>query len=351
MSVGIIVPGLPNYAPYLKSYTELFDDLNIDYTFICWNRNNDSLIVRENMIVFDRTLYERSSFLKKCYGYFLFSIFVRRHLNLYDYTFLTIHTLACGIFVKKILNGKRYFLDIRDYSPLVPYFKSRISALIRQSSGTFISSLAYKRWLPLGFRYILSHNVRKSELVNSERYSRRAFNNEIVKVLTIGQLRDFSANSAIIDELGNKSNIFMDFVGEGTELSRLTKHAESYDNIRFTGRYEKEEELGFIENADLINIVLPNTFEALTQMTNRFYLSLLYKRPMIVNEDSIQADFVRDYNLGIVVGKDENVYDEINSYISRLDYDLFCQGCNDCIKVINRDISKFENYLKINLVL
>ena len=49
-------------------------------------------------------------------------------------------------------------------------------------------------------------------------------------------------------------------------------------------------------------------------MTNRFYLSLIFKKPMIVNKDSIQASFVKKYNLGIIISSEDNISERIMDY-------------------------------------
>lgn len=349
MSIGIIVPGLPNYAPYIKSYTDLFDDLNMKYTFICWNRNNDKLNDHDNIVVFNRSSYESDSFVKKIYGYLLFSFFVKKHLKYNKYEFLTVHTIACAIFLKSVLKQKKYILDIRDFSPLVPFFSNTLSFLVQNSKATMISSNAYKKWLPKNYRYILSHNVRKTDLAVNICNSCTIWSNNKIEVLTIGQIRDFSSNSKLIKCLGNSEYFNLKFIGDGTELINLKKYSTDINNIEFSGRYNKKDESSLVIESDVINILLPNTAEAMTQMTNRFYLSLIFKKPMIVNKDSIQASFVKKYNLGIIISSEDNISERIMDYKNSFDYQIFLKGCNDLIEIIKSDILEFENEIKIKI--
>lgn len=346
MSVGIIVPGLPNYAPYLKSYTDLFDDLNIKYTFICWNRNYDRLDDHNNMIVFNKPSYESDNFIKKIYGYFLFSSFVKKQLRQNNYKFLTVHTIACAIFLKTILKQKKYILDIRDFSPLVPFFRSSLLFLIQNSIATMISSKAYKKWLPKNHRYILSHNVRKTDLDINKFDSCKIKSNKKIEVLTIGQIRDFSSNSKLIKYLGNSECFDLKFIGDGTELVNLKKYSKDINNIEFSGRYDKKDEPGLVIKSDIINILLPNSPEAMTQMTNRFYLGLMYKKPMIVNKDSIQSYYIEKFNLGLTVGSYENIHNELLRYFQNYNPKEFEKGCVEVLNIVKNDIYLFEKTIK-----
>ena len=346
MSIGIIVPGLLNYAPYIKSYTDLFDDLNMKYTFICWNRNNDKLNDYDNVVVFNKTSYESDSFVKKIYGYFLFSLFVKKHLKYNKYEFLTVHTIACAIFIKSILKQKKYILDIRDFSPLVPFFSNSLLFLVQNSLATMISSNAYKKWLPKNHQYILSHNIRKTDLDINKFDSCMIQSNNKIEVLTIGQIRDFSSNSKLIKCLRNSEYFNLKFIGDGTELINLKKYSIDINNIEFSGRYNKKDESRLVIKSDVINILLPNTPEAMTQMTNRFYLGLIFRKPMMVNKDSIQAYYVEKFNLGLTISYYDNIHNELLGYFKNFNSKEFEKGCTKVLNIIKNDIYLFDNTIK-----
>ena len=349
MSIGIIVPGLPNYTPYIKSYTDLFDDLNMKYTFICWNRNNDKLNDYDNVVVFNKTSYQSDNFIKKIYGYFLFVFFVKKHLKHSKYELLTVHTIACAIFLKSILKHKKYLFDIRDYSPLVPFFKRRINLLINKSMATMISSDGYKKWLPISDQYILSHNIRKNDFNTKKIYSSLIDSNKKIKVLTIGQIRDFSSNSKLIKCLGNSEYFNLKFIGDGTELINLKKYSKDTNNVEFSGRYNKKEEPSLVKESDVINILLPNTPEAMTQMTNRFYLSLMFKKPMVVNKESIQAYYVEKFNLGLTISSNDDIHHMLLRYCQNFNQKEFEKGCIEVLNIIKNDINVYNNKIKLIL--
>lgn len=49
-------------------------------------------------------------------------------------------------------------------------------------------------------------------------------------------------------------------------------------------------------------------------MSNRFYLSVTHGKPMIVNSKCTQADFVKKYNLGVIIDENDNIAEKIKDY-------------------------------------
>lgn len=350
MKAVIVLPGLPQSAPYIGYYIDIFNDLSIDYLCICWNRNGYDVSSVNNLLIFNYTSKEKENFLRKIIAFWAFSKFVKRHLKKIKCDFMTVHTLSCAIYLKTFLKRRKYILDIRDYSPMVPYFRKTISIIIKNSMATAISSDAYKTWLPKKYNYIISHNISKHLLPSKTYVTSRLFENESIEVLTIGQIRDFSSNSALIKSLGDKASVRLKFVGEGTEAQNLRDFSRGYSNIVFCGRYDKLNEPELVNNCDIINILLPNRFETMTQMTNRFYLGLIFKKPILVDKASIQSHFVNAYNLGIVVDRDDNIYEKIMEYRLSFDKTKFILGCEELLRIIEKDILSFEFNIKNNIL-
>ena len=352
MKIAIIIPNIVESLPYVNNYTDVFDKMKADYEIICWNRNelNSVSQIANKTHIFNHPGLESNSLLKKMYDYWLFSRFVIKCLKRNKYDYLTVHTIVCGIFLYKFIKKKyegRYIFDIRDYSSIVPFVVNKIEKLINSSSFSVISSLGYKSWLPQKNDYILGHNVRRNIIENSMSISKKGTDkqfNEIITILTIGQIRDFEPNSRIIDSFGNKDNCKVIFAGIGLEKERLENFSMSkYSNIHFTGRYQKEEENNIVKMADFINIVLPPSPYFRTQIANRFYLSLTSRKPLIVNEESIHARFVEKYKLGIVINSTDNIHDKVMAYIESFNKNEFDKACEDIIAIIFNDIQKFES--------
>jgi len=354
MKIAIIIPNIIESTPYLKYYTDVFERNGVDYEYICWDRNHfyPPKYSNSKMKIYDRYSPESNTMYKKLIDFWFFSRFVIKYLNKKEFDYLTIHTIVCAIFLERYLKRnylKKYVFDIRDYSQIYPLVKIKVSKIIKNASLTIISSIGYKSWLPAKFNYIIGHNVRKLDVENAleKNINKFSFNKgkkEIV-VLTIGQIRDFSSNSKVIASLGNKNNISVVFAGDGLQKNNLESFSKESDfkNVYFSGWYDKNEERDIVNNADFINIVLPSSPNFRTQLGNRFYLSLVYRKPMIVNIESIQAKFVSEYKLGIVLKPSDQLNEKLQTYITEFNEEEFENGCLKMLEKIRNDIADFEN--------
>jgi hypothetical protein len=192
----------------------------------------------------------------------------------------------------------------------------------------------------------MSHNIAKeflSRKVNSDQYFGE-FKFQIPSIIiTIGQLRDFSANRVLIDNLGQSENFRLKFCGDGIDRLRLEEYSKNQNaNCIFTGWYNKLEEQNLVSDCDFINIVLPESNHTMEQMTNRFYLSLLCRKPMIVNKKSTQSYYVDKYYLGLSVDLQENFDERILEFIRDFDSNLYLTGVDKMISIVQEDIDKFE---------
>lgn len=348
MKVAIILSGNLDIQPYVRYFTDVFDSLLIDYEYICWDRDYSNPITINNHEIYS---YRRNSSIKnkrflKLYDYYLFSQFVINHLKKYHYDFLIVHTITNAVFLKNFLikNFKqKYIFDIRDYSPIFVLTKKYVTQLVSHSTFTTISSSGFLTWLPNSNKYVISHNVAMQYLEESQ-FEHELFKGDKINILTIGQIRDYVTNKRLIVDLGNKDKIRLIFAGYGIEKDNIEKFAlNSYSNVYFLGKYIKEDESHIVQNADFIYIVLPTDILSSTLMSNRFYLSIVHRKPMIVNEESAQASFVKKFNLGIIVKSDDNIQEKLFEYINSFDFVAFNQGCIDVIEVVKEDITVFKN--------
>lgn len=351
MKAVLILPGEIDFCPYLEYYIDVFESRGIEYEFISWNRYGNKSKKNESRIDYCFNLYSpyTNSFVKKLLDFRKFSSFVRDCLIKTNYDLVIVHTLVNGLFLKDFLLKEyknRYIYDIRDYSIVFPFFKKSIKKLIENSAFTAISSNGFLQWLPKEFDYVISHNIRKKKVQSAlnERIMIPDIKKEHVVILTIGQIRHYSTNVRLINSLGNKNKMSLVFAGWGIESEKLKKYAENkFSNITFKGRYEKQKECTIVEKSDFLNVILPVTLLERTLISNRFYLSLVFKKPMIVNQESVQADLIKRYKLGIVVKKSDNIHEKIVDYISNYDKISFEKGCKELLKRIEIDINEFEN--------
>ena len=169
----------------------------------------------------------------------------------------------------------------------------------------------------------------------------------VINVLTIGYIRNYDSNVRIIQVLGGDSGYRLKFVGRGDAAPSLESYvrANGLENVEFSGFYEKKNEAAFVNGCDFINIFFPNDVAHSAIMSNRFYLALIHKKPVIVTEGSVQAAFVKEYGLGVVTDGGEGLSGEIGRYLSTFDYAGFCSKCNELLDVFIKDHQALERAL------
>lgn len=353
----LISGAMPHYAPYVSSYIEIFNKHNIEFDLVCWNRNLDVIEkIPANHIVYNKSGDIRKPNWKKLIDLYGFSRFVKKHICKGCYARVIVFTISECIFLQKYLQNhfdKNYIFDIRDYSSLlkINFFRRKTEKMIEHSVFTVLSSAGFLKWLPIGnsYSYCVTHNTSVSILEKMRNINNQLLysNKDKIKILTIGQLRDYSSNSTIIKKLANNSNFCLQFSGSGSAEDKLKEFVQDVKakNVLFTGRYKKENEEEIVEDCDMINIYFNHDVNSDSLMSNRFYLSVLHRKPMIVREGTFQAELVKQYGLGVILDDTDNFVEMIECWWNDFDFEKYNEGCRAFIDVVVADMNVFEKKL------
>ena len=336
----------PDMAPFVGFYEKIFKKNSIKFDILYWNRHGYMRNPYPDSIVYERSFRNDYSTLRKLYESFLFYLFCKKELKKRHYKSIICFTimpfLFFGHFLKKNYNTK-YIFDIRDYSPILKngIFRRIVEYIIKNSAATVISSEGFKVWLPKSIDYTISHNT-AAELLNTDYILPQR--KQRLSILTIGYMIRFYPNDLIIDAFGGDEEMFLNFVGDGPVAEALKNYCleKGYNNVSFSGRYNKEDEIGYYKAADMINILLPHGINSDSCMSNRFYNAVLTRKPMIVNEGCYQAQLVEKYHLGVVIYDYHKIRETVQSYWESFDVSLFNKGCVEFIEKVAEDIDLFE---------
>lgn len=342
-------------SPYIGSYIEVFNKSGIPYDLLYWNRHMDETSkLPSNYVTFDKFTDNSYPQWKRLWNIYCFTRFVRKYLRKHDYSYVVVFTIAHACFLAYYLRRKyhnRYVFDIRDYSPFcgVKYLKKIIFNLINDSAFTVISSKGFLRWLPQfpESKYIVAHNTNIESILNGFDTKPNSEINYPIKLLTIGQLRDYSSNSNIIERLGNDEDYKLVFSGSGLAEQPLKDFVikTNVKNVSFTGRYKKEDEKKMVEACDMLNIYFNHDINSDTLMSNRFYLSVLHRKPMIVRKNTFQAELVELYGLGVVLDENDDFKKSIEQYVRTYDSEKYNKGCQQYLSIIQKEMQLFESKL------
>ena len=348
MKVALILPANVWYCPFVNIYTKFLDREKVDYDIISWNKDGNE----KQGIQFDKQYKTKGKF-TKFIPYFEFASFLKKTIKQNKYDKLIVFTPQVAIFLcnflKKHYKGK-YIFDYRDLSieQMLP-FKFPFKKVLRNSYANVISSPGFKRCLPAGYNYLLSHNfdidaVRRALKEEDE----KPLESKHINVLTIGGIRDYSSNIEVVKSLANKEDFLLQFVGKGAAAGRIEYYAKEngVKNIEFEGFYPKERESGYIKQATFLNIFYPRVITHDTALSNRFYNALIYRKPMIVTTDTTQGDYVEQNRLGLSLCNCENLDKKMKDYLDSFDYSSFKSRCNELLSGFLQDYNLWERQVK-----
>ena len=342
MYVGLVLSNNKWFCPYVNYYLKIFDALNINYNIISWNRDG----TEQGLLQYDEMCDGRASLFK----YLCYLKHVIKTVRKEKFDKLVILCPVMTILLTPFLwyyYNKRYIVDYRDLSiDQNIYLKYIFLFSLKHSAANIISSPGFIPYLPKGLKYILSHNFDYSKVIDvlKSNNTLSSNNSEIIDVLTIGGIRDYDSNIQVIDALGNKKGFNLRFVGKGIASGMLEEYVKKkgYKNVQFIGFYKKDEEASYIESATFINIYYPRKDSHDSALSNRFYNSLIYRKPMITTAGTTQGNYASYHKVGVAIENCNKLDSILLSYKHSIDYINFSENANKLLAVFVDDYKKFS---------
>ena len=349
MKVAVIILGNSWVCPYVNTYKRFFEKAGCACDVILWDRDGSDICAP---ISYSSGKANLANPFVKTFHYLKYAGFIKKTLREKCYDRIVVSGPHLAILLSGVLCKEykgRYVVDYRDISVEQHLFLGGIySKVLENSFCNVISSPGFKEYLPRKYDYIISHNFNIDAAMASMAGDYPTVGCVIpLKILTVGYIRNYSSNVKIIQSLGDNGNYSLEFVGRGDAADSLKDFAVSngYTNVVFEGFYRKEDEATIVAACDFINIFFPDDVEHSAIMSNRFYLALIHKKPVIVTEGSVQAALVREYGLGVVTKDCRGLDVEIREFLSSFDYDAFCGRCNELMALFVADHRALENSL------
>lgn len=346
MKAAIIILGNNWVCPYVNTYKRFFEDLGCDYDVILWDRDGSDACAPYR---YDSGKANLGNPIHKAYHYLKYADFIKKTILKNGYDRLVVSGPHLAILLSGLLRKKykgRYVIDYRDISVEQHLLLGGVYSKVLESSFcNVISSPGFKKHLSAKYEYLISHNFNIDAAVESLKSDIPPFNVNIpLNVLTIGYIRNYDSNVKIIQSLGGNEDYCLRFVGRGDAAASLQGYAASagYANVGFEGFYKKEDESAIVEDCDFINIFFPDDVAHSVIMSNRFYLALIHKKPVIVTAGSIQAEYVKKHGLGVVADGNSNLDADIKGFLDTFDYNAFCEKCNGLLSCFIEDHKALE---------
>ena len=335
MKAAIIILGNSWVCPYLNTYKSIFDKLGCACDVVLWDRDGSD---SEAPIRYSSGKANLANPVVKVWHYLKYADFIKKILRENTYDKLVVSGPHLAILLSGLLRKKykgRYVIDYRDISVEQHLLLGGVYSKVLESSYcNVISSPGFKKHLPTKYQYLISHNFSVDAAMAALSSDATLWiKGNPLKILTIGYIRNYDSNVKIIQMLGGNEEYSLKFVGHGDAAVSLCEFAvaNGYANVGFEGFYKKEDEAAIVAECDFINIFFPADTAHSAIMSNRFYLALIYKKPMIVAAGSIQAEYVKEYGLGVVAYGESNLDADIKGFLATFDYKAFCKKCNSLL--------------------
>lgn len=348
MKVGLLIQNNLWFCPYVKIYTALFDEWGIQYELLYWNRDGNTN--EKEGITYNKKC--SSGKFGKLLGYWKYCKFLEKEIRERGYERLIVFSPQIGIFMSRFLKQRyrnRYILDYRDLSiEQYSFLKRPFLRLLNNSYANVISSPGFKKCLPSGIEYHISHNFIAENVQRALEPQPLNLPYDPISVLTIGGIR-IDANPQIIEALGDKSDIKLEFVGRGNGTNTLKNivKEKGFRNISFEGYYDKKDEGEIIKKTTFLNIYYPDWLSHKTAMSNRFYNSLIHRRPMIVTKGQIQGDYCEEYNVGLAIDNTDNLDAKLIAWLDNTNLEDYQDNCIRLLKVFLKDDNQFKSMLHL----
>lgn len=339
--IGIICAGQIELSPFVKKYIKVFEENNIEYEIIHWDRSGEERCDPSNYHTFTLPLERYSSKFKKAVPFIKFCRFVSKCVKRRKYDKLVILTTQTAIFSLGLLLGKyrkKYFFDYRDtsYEYLKPY-SMLINKICNNSVGMCVSSPGFLEYIKTTAPVSVSHNFQDAY------YERRKMecvggNGEKIVVGYIGVLREFEYLKKLILQFSADNRFEFVIHGSGDCIEQLREFSKDYDNIKVMGAYKEEDKQAIVDSFDMICYNYPTSFVNYPAVANKLYDGLIMKKPLFANSRTFSGKLIKENGLGISVDENsDKVTEELYDYYTSFNREEFAQNCEKYLEKVMND--------------
>ena len=97
-------------------------------------------------------------------------------------------------------------------------------------------------------------------------------------------------------------------------------------------------------DATFLNIFYPRKASHDTALSNRFYNSLIYGKPMITTANTTQGNYADNYNVGLALENCDNLPEVLSNYLAKMDIQQYLANRK---KLLNDFLSDYDEWEKV----
>ena len=357
MKILIVGFTKPKFMPYMNFYLDNIPSDNNEVHILYWNRDlkSENLSALEGYTFHEFCEYQEDdvSICSKIIPFLKYRRYASKIIRKGNYDFIIVlHTLP-AILIADILKEyrNRYILDYRDstYEKFAP-FKKIVGLLVKWSRFTFVSSDAFRRYLPAceSDKIITSHNILLDSLNHQHDKERLEKTSAKIRVAFWGFIRHKDVNIKLIDRLSNDGRFELHYYGREQHIAHeLKEHVKDIgaNNVFFHGEYIPTDRYKFILQTDIIhNVYLDNN--TMLAMGNKFYDGIIFRIPQICMPGSFMAEMCDKYGIGIAIDPDnEDFANILAKYYKNIDLARFKEACAEALSRIIEEYNRGCNLI------
>lgn len=332
--------------PYARLYTEALAARGHELHVVFWNRDGrpeslDDVNVHQYH-EFRRIQEDEAAKITKVRSFLRYRRFVRRVIHDTQVDMLVVlHTMP-GLTLLDMLIMQfrgRYLLDFRDLTMewFLP-FRVAVGRLAAHSAAVFISSEAFRRFLPRGVPVYSSPNLDRGLLSLAVDRSDVPRAVDTIRVRFWGLVRHEVVNRSIVNGLGGDDRFELHYHGSGWRTAdRLQRLAvdRGYTNVHFHGSYLPEDRYSFGSKTDLVLNVYENDFGTSHAMSNKYYDALALRVPQVCTADSFMGGEVARAGVGLCIDPTDDTFpDQLVAFYEGLCWQRFEEACEEELRSV-----------------
>ena len=360
-SLKILILGFSKikYMPYMKFYLDNIDRENNEIHLLYWNRDlkEESIFEYKDLILHEFKYYQEddTSKLIKVKAFIEYRKYASKILKTGKFDFIfVLHSFpgVLNIDILKKYYKNKYIFDYRDSTyENIGVFRRIIGEVVKFSKATFVSSDAFRRFLPLTEKnkIFTSHNILLDSLNHRNDRELYGVSSDRIRIAFWGFIRHEQINRMIIKRLSCDERFELHYYGREQQTAINLKtyaHEISANNVYFHGEYNPEDRYEFIKHTDIIhNIYYDNNM--MLAMGNKYYDGIIFRIPQICMQGSFMGKCVSEGEIGIECNPDDNNFcDKIYSFYQELNWKSFYENCNKELQKIHKEYSDGAAFIR-----
>jgi hypothetical protein len=344
------------YMPYMNFYLEQLTETDNEIHLLYWNRDEkEEITLPFNIKLHEFRLYQEDEVAKirKIKSFMKYRQQVKQLLLHEKFDLVVVMLTIPGVILYDILKKyylNRYIFDYRDVTfENIGLYRKVIHKLVEHSVATFVSSDAFRVYLPNKENIYTSHNILLDSLENRDMRRCRSREVDPIRIRYWGFIRHENINKTIIDRIANDSRFELHYHGREQETAHnLKQYCKEFGirNVFFHGTYRPEERYDFAKETDLLHNIYENDSQTINAMGNKFYDGVVFYIPQLCNSGSYMGKQVAEAKVGFECNPYCQPFaDDIFRFYTSMSWNAFEENCNSKLNQILVEYKKGVNVI------